>query len=114
MKPLRQKMLDDLQLRNYSAQTIRAYLRCVANFAKHFGQSPDQLAGSHVREYQLHLVKQKQCSWSQFNQTVCALRFSYSATLGRKEMIEEIPYPRFEKHLPVVLSQAEVTALLQW
>jgi site-specific recombinase XerD len=44
---------------------------------------------------------------------VCALRFFCNTTLGRKEMIEEVPYPRFEKHLPVVLSQAEVTALLQ-
>jgi hypothetical protein len=45
MKPLRQNMLDDLQLRNYSGQTIRAYLRCVASFAKHFSQTPDQLRG---------------------------------------------------------------------
>jgi integrase/recombinase XerD len=51
MKPLRQKMLDDLQLRNYCGQTIRAYLRCVASFAKHFGQSPDLVGGSHVREF---------------------------------------------------------------
>jgi integrase/recombinase XerD len=48
-----------------------------------------------------------------FNQTVCALRFLFNTTLGCKEMIEEIPYPRFEKRLPVVLSQTEVAALLQ-
>jgi len=58
-------------------------------------------------------VKQKQCSWAVFNQTVCALRFFYNTTLGCKEMIEEIPYPRFEKRLPVVLSQTEVDALLR-
>jgi len=46
-----------------------------------------------------------------FNQTVCALRFLYNTTLGCKEMIEEIPYPRFEKRLPVVLSQTVVAAL---
>jgi len=44
---------------------------------------------------------------------VCALRFFYNTTLGCKEMIEEIPNPRFEKRLPVVLSQTEVAALLQ-
>jgi hypothetical protein len=113
MTPLRQRMMDDLQLRNYSDRTIKAYLRCVYNFARHFGKSPDELGPAHLREYQLYLVKQKQCSWAVFNQTVCALRFFYNTTLGCKEMIEEIPYPRFEKRLPVVLSQTEVAALLQ-
>jgi integrase/recombinase XerD len=113
MTPLRQRMEDDLQLRNYSDRTIKAYLRCVSNFALHFGKSPDELGPAHIREYQLYLVKQKQCSWAVFNQTVCALRFFYNTTLGCKEMIEEIPYPRFEKRLPVVLSQTEVDALLR-
>jgi len=105
-------MIDDLHLRNYSDRTIKAYLRCVSNFARHFGKSPDELGPAQIREYQLYLVKQKQCSWAVFNQTVCALRFLYNTTLGCKEMIEEIPYPRFEKRLPVVLSQTEVAALL--
>lgn len=113
MTALRQKMLEDLQLRNYSDRTIKAYLRCVSQFAQHFGKSPDQLGPAQIREYQLYLIKQKQCSWAVFNQTVCALRFFYNTTLGCKEMIEEIPYPRFEKRLPVVLSQTEVAALLQ-
>jgi integrase/recombinase XerD len=113
MSPLRQRMADDLRLRNYSDRTIKAYLRCVSNFARHFGKSPDELGPAHIREYQLYLVKQKQSSWAVFNQTVCALRFFYNTTLGCKEMIEEIPYPRFEKRLPVVLSQTEVAALLQ-
>jgi integrase/recombinase XerD len=113
MSPLRQRMADDLCLRNYSDRTIKAYLRCVSNFARHFGKSPDELGPDHIREYQLYLVKQKQCSWAVFNQTVCALRFFYNTTLGCTEMIEEIPYPRFEKRLPVVLSQAEVDALLR-
>jgi integrase/recombinase XerD len=113
MTALRQKMLDDMQLRNYSDRTIKAYLRCVSQFAQHFGKSPDQLGPPHIREYQLYLIKQKQCSWAVFNQTVCSLRFFYNTTLGCKEMIEEIPYPRFEKRLPVVLSQTEVAALLQ-
>jgi hypothetical protein len=73
MTPLRERMLDDLRLRNYSDRTIRAYLRCIANFARHFGKAPDQLGPAEVREYQLYLVKQKRCSWAVFNQTVCAL-----------------------------------------
>src|SRR6266513_3859305 len=96
MTPLRQRMADDLHLRNYSDRTIKAYLRCVSNFARHFGKSPDGLGPPHTREYQLYLVKQKQWSWAVFNQTVCALRFFYNTTLGCKEMIEEIPYPSRE------------------
>jgi integrase/recombinase XerD len=113
MTALCQKMIADLQLRNYSPCTIRAYVRCVSSFAQHFHQSPDQLGPAHIREYQLYLVQQKKASWALFNQTVCALRFFYQVTLGRKEMIEHIPYPRFEKRLPIVLSQAEVAVLLQ-
>lgn len=113
MTALRQQMTEDLRLRNYSPSTIRAYLRCVASFAAHFDKSPDQLGPEHVRQYQLFLVQQKKASWALFNQTVCALRFFYHVTLGRKEMIEHIPYPRFEKRLPVVLSQSEVRALLE-
>jgi len=113
MTALRQKMTEDLTLRNYSSSTIRVYLRCVASFAQHFGTSPDQLGPEHVREYQLFLVQQKKASWALFNQTVCALRFFYHVTLGRKEMIEHIPYPRFEKRLPVVLSQSEVQSVLE-
>lgn len=113
MSDLRQKMIADLELRNYSPQTIRAYIRCVASFAKHFHQSPDQLGPTHVRDYQLFLVRQKKVSWASFNQTVCALRFFYHITLGRKEMIEHIPYPRSEKRLPSTLSQAEVADLLK-
>jgi len=113
MTPLRQRMLEDLQLRNYSPSTIETYIRCVADFAMHFGKPPDQLGPEHIRGYQLFLVRERKAAWSTFNQYVCALRFFYHTTLGRKEMIEHIPYPRHERRLPAVLSQAEVAALLQ-
>jgi integrase/recombinase XerD len=113
MTELRRKMLEDLQLRNYSPNTIEVYIRCVANFAKHFGASPDRLGPEHIREYQLFLVQHKKVSWAVFNQTVCALRFFYHHTLHRNWMIEHIPYPRHEQKLPVVLSPAEVAALFR-
>jgi Phage integrase, N-terminal SAM-like domain len=57
MTELRRKMLEELQLRNYSSHTQRAYIRCVADFAQHFKAAPDKLGPEHVREYQLFLVQ---------------------------------------------------------
>ncbi len=108
MTKLRQRMIDDLRIRNYSPRTIETYTWCVARFAKHFGRSPAQLGPEHIREYQIHLVHTKHTSWGIFNQTVCALRFLYRVTLGRPELIEHIPYPKQEKKLPVVLSREEL------
>jgi site-specific recombinase XerD len=113
MTELRRRTLEELQLRNYSPHTQRAYIRCLANFAEHFGTAPDRLGPEHIRDYQLFLVQQKKLSWSPFNQTVCALRFFYHHVLRRKWMIEHIPYPRHEQKQPVVLSPAEVAALFQ-
>ena len=102
MTPLRQRMLEDLQLRNYSPQTIRCYLRCIADFAKHFGVSPAHLGPEQVRTYQLFLVQDKQVSWTSVVQTVCALRFFYRITLGRPAMLEYIPHPQRPFTLPTL------------
>ncbi len=110
--PLRQRMEQDLKLRNYAPNTIRAYLECVAGFARHFNTSPDRLGPEHIRAYQLHLTQKRGVSWSLFNQTVCALRFFYETTLGRPYMIRHIPYPRRQRKLPIVLSHADIAALL--
>jgi integrase/recombinase XerD len=94
MTPLRQRMLEDLQIRNYSPTTIRIYLHCVHAFARHFAKPPDQLGPEHIRQYQLFLVKEKQVSLPTYIQVVCALRFLFTHTLHRKVAIERIPFPR--------------------
>jgi site-specific recombinase XerD len=111
MTPLRQRFLDDLRIRNYSPRTIAAYLAGVVRFVKHFGRSPDLLGPEDIRAFQLHLLHQR-VSWSQFNQTVCALRFFYRVTLGRPEQLPYIPYGKRPKTLPAVLSPEEVARLL--
>jgi site-specific recombinase XerD len=109
MTPLRQRMIADLRIRNYSPRTIDCYTQCVAAFARHFGQSPAVLGPEQIRAYQTYLVETKGVSWSAFNQAVCALRFCYGTTLRRPEVITHIPFPRQPKRLPVVLSRTELT-----
>jgi hypothetical protein len=77
MTPLRQRLIDDLRIRNYAPRTVTTYVVAVAGFAQHFQHSPDQLHAQHVRQYQLHLLQQH-ASWSRFNQPVAALRFLYA------------------------------------
>ena len=84
MTTLRQRMLEDLQIRHYSKTTIRLYLHAVSVFAQHFGKPPDQLGAEHIRLYQLFLIRDKQVSLSTFIQVVSALRFFYTHTLNQK------------------------------
>lgn len=113
MTPLRQRMLEDLQIRNYSPVTTRLYLHAVSEFAKHFHKPPDELGPEQIRQYQLFLIKHKHASQSACIQVVCALRFFYTHTLQRKVEIERIPLPRRERKLPLILSREEVKALLE-
>jgi integrase/recombinase XerD len=113
MTPLRQRMLEDLRLRNYAPKTQEIYVDHVARFARHFGRSPEALGPEEIRAYQLHLMQEKKASWSSFNQAVCALRFLYRTTLKQSWAVEQIPFPKQPKRLPSVLSPEEVGALLK-
>jgi site-specific recombinase XerD len=106
-------MLEDLQIRNYAPATVAAYIRRVAEFAQHFGKSPDQLGVEHIRAYQLFLIREKGVSQSAYIQTVSGLRFFYTQTLHHQIGIEHIPLPRYEKKLPLILSREDVKALLE-
>ena len=112
MSALRQRMIEDLRIRNYSLRTIETYVSRVAAFAQHFGRSPADLEVEHIREYKKYLVETKHASWAMFNQTVCALKFLYKTTLGRADTIEHIPFGHRPQKLPVVLSRQEVQQLL--
>jgi site-specific recombinase XerD len=104
-------MLEDMRIRNLAANTQQAYLLQVSLFARHFGRSPEQLGLEDVRAYQVHLVE-KRVSASTLALTVAALRFLYHVTLGWENAIEEIPSPKRDRKLPVVLTPDEVATLL--
>jgi site-specific recombinase XerD len=112
MTKLRQRMLEELQRRNYAPSTARQYLRDVAAFAEHFHRSPDRLGAEQIREYQLFLIHQRKLAWSTYNQIVCALRFFYIKVLKRSFMLTDIPFTRKQQKLPSILSQQEVAQLL--
>jgi site-specific recombinase XerD len=88
--------------------TVRAYTRAVAQFAEFFGKSPDDLSREHVRQFLLHLVREKKVSGSTYRQVLSAIRFLYRTTLGRDWVVEGIQHTKSEKKLPVVMSMDEV------
>jgi len=110
--PLRQRMIDDMTIRNMSPLTQKSYVRAVKNFSKFFRQSPDKLTFQHVREYQLHLGS-RGLGVQAINQIMCALRFFYGTTLGRAGVSEHIPLGRRPDALPPVLAQDEVERFLK-
>jgi site-specific recombinase XerD len=104
-------MIDDMRLRNLSAQTQRTYIRYVEGFALHFGLSPEHLGPEEARTFLLHLVD-RGLSSSTVNLARCAIRFVQVVTLGREWSTPYIAYARREYRLPVVLAPCEVRRLL--
>ena len=109
--PLRQRMLDDMKLRNMAASTRKVYVCSVAGFSAFHGRSPDQLTLEDVRDYQLHLVA-RGLKASSICPIMSALRFLYAVTLDRPEQAARIPLPRKADPLPAILSPDEVARLL--
>lgn len=112
MTKLRQRMTEDLRLRNYSELTIRSYTEAVADFARHFNKPPDQLGPEHIRDYQLHLLNEKKLSWSTLQVRIAALKFFYTRTLKQDWFPQEVAKPKVRRKLPTVLSREEVTRLI--
>jgi integrase/recombinase XerD len=112
MTPLRQRMMEDLQLRGLAAKTQDAYLRAVQQLAEHYHKSPDLIAEEELRLYFLYLKNDKHISPSGFTIALCGLKFFYERTLHREWATLDLPRRTREKKLPVVLSTNEVCLIL--
>jgi len=105
-------MLDELERRNYTQTTRRAYLLGVEQFAKHFHRSPDQLGLDDIRDYQAHLFRVRKLQPATVAVRLAALRFLFVAVLRRPWTVADTPYPKRPDKLPVVLTQDEVARLI--
>jgi len=108
MTPLRQRMIEDLKIRDYSEYTVANYVAAVYRLAKFYHKSPDKLGREEIRAFLVDLVEEKKLSWSYYKQVLAALRFFYRHVVCRGEVVEDVRCPRPEKRLPVVLSVHEV------
>jgi site-specific recombinase XerD len=114
MTRLRQRMLDDLRRRNYSPDRIRGYIRAVQQFAEYFGRSPEQMGAEELRRYQIHLLHERKLALGTVENNISALRFLYKKTLKRRDLaFDDLPFPKQPRTLPTVLSQDEVTRLIE-
>jgi site-specific recombinase XerD len=106
-------MLEELERRNYSQNTVRTYLVTIEDFARYLHKPPDTLGPEHVREYQAYLFRERKLAANTVNQRVGALRFFFIKTLKRTWSVDETPYPKRVIRLPKILSPEEVARLIE-
>jgi len=112
MGKLHDRMQEDLLLKAYSPHTQRAYLGCARHFARHYLRSPEEMGEQEIRDFLLHLARDRKASPATLSMYVNALKFLYNVTLKRPEAVQGLAYPKRAKTLPVILSPAEVLRIL--
>jgi integrase/recombinase XerD len=112
ISPLRQRLIDDMTARRYGEKAQKAYVRHVRNFAAFLGRSPDTATSDDLRRFQLHLAQQ-QISPGSINAAIAALRFFFTETLERPDLVRPLRIVNEPRKAPVVLSREEVARLLE-
>ncbi len=112
MTPLRQRMIEDMQLRGLAPLTQRAYLQAIQQFALYYGKSPDQITDEELRQYFLYLYNEKQVARSTATVALCAIKFLFEHTLRQPWPSLDLLRPRPTHTLPIVLSVDEVWRIL--
>jgi site-specific recombinase XerD len=98
-------MLEELQRRNYSSETIRGYIFAVREFAEHYSKSPEAPGAEELRHYQVHLLQKRKPAPNTVEGRISALRFLYKKVLKRRNLtFDDLTFPKTPKKLPVVLS----------
>jgi site-specific recombinase XerD len=105
-------MLEELQRRNFAATTITTYLKAVEQFARYFKCRPDRLNHTHLRTYQVYLLRERKLMPHTVRLHVAALRFFFVKTLKRRYLLDDTPYPKAPRRLPSILSVDEVTQVI--
>ena len=112
MTHLRQRMLEELQRRNYSNSTVHSYIYAIEDFAKYFHRSPERLGPEHIRRYQAYLFRERKLSAGTIEGRTAALRFLFVKTLRRPYLLDHIPFPKRPRRLPTILDQQEIARLI--
>ena len=90
MTPVRQRMTEDVQVRNLSPHTQASYVQQVSLFARYFGKSPEVLGTEQIRAYQVYLTNEKKLATSSILIAVSALRFLYKVTLHKDSLLSKL------------------------
>jgi len=104
MTSLRQRMTEDMQVRNLAQNTQACYVQQVSQFARHFDKSPEQLGPEDIRTYQVYLTNERKLAPCSILIAVAALRFLYKVSLNKDWSLEDaIPAPKKPQTLPIVI-----------
>ena len=112
ISPLRQRMIEDMSLRNFVEKTRNDYIRHVRTFTAFLGRSPDTATAEDLRRFQLHQT-QTGVRPPTINGSVAALRFFFTVTLGRANVARHLTFVREPRKIPVILSLDEIARLLE-
>jgi site-specific recombinase XerD len=112
MGALRERMVREMQLREFSASTQKLYLTTLTDLARYHHRAPDTLDGTQVQDYLLYLTRERHLAWSSVSVAASAIRFFYTQTVKRPEIAMAIPPRRKPRRLPHILSVEEVGRLL--
>ena len=112
MTALRQRMIEDMQLRGLSARTQDMYVRAVNQLAQHYNKSPDQITEEELRQYLLYLQNERAVAPSTLTVALCGIKFFYEHTLRREWVLLDLVRPKQDQKLPAVLSLEEVRQVL--
>ena len=113
MGTIRDKMRDDLDLRGFASTTKKEYLQRAQNFVAYYHRPPAELGEREVREFLLYLVNEKKTGSATQHMYVAAIKFLYTTTLARPEVVANIPWPKRPQTLPDILTGEEVELLFQ-